>query len=90
MTAVTGCPENPKTTYFLKNHPEIVSEKWAILWIFPKWVVLGVFWTTGDRGRIFFSDYGYSMDTLNSQIHFEIGDSSFKVIVFFDINSRFF
>jgi len=37
----------------------------------------GVFRTTGDPGRNFFADYGYYMGTLNSQIHFKMGDSPF-------------
>ena len=36
----------------------------------------GVFWTTGDRSRNFFGDYGYPMGTLNSQTNFKIGDAS--------------
>ena len=36
----------------------------------------GVLRTTGDRGRFFFADYGYTMGTHNSQTHLKIGDAS--------------
>ena len=36
----------------------------------------GVFQTTGDLTGFFWGEYGYPMDTLNSQTHFKIGNSS--------------
>ena len=76
--AVTGCPENhlfpvgkppkrPTSTRFPLQYFGIFSKKVDRF---------GGLLASSDRGRIFFADYGYPMGTLNSQIHFKIGDSS--------------